>query len=180
MKVETMASSAPNATPDMISRARLAQNNVPASAAKFAWDSFDERGAPEFISREGRRTSQGSCPGRAQPRRGMRPCSAACRTCCPTNDTSPCRNVLDNDRRLDDVSSCPRTTVQGDFVEVAAGRAEKRDRGFLLDDCFDGKSIRQGERVSTRQCCAANDLHWVEAHVRQVFQSVGGRHDALA
>src|SRR5260370_40067530 len=51
----------------------------------------------------------------------MRLCTSSCRTCCPTNDASPCRNVHHNDRRLDAcrlaaVSSHPRTT---DLVKIS-------------------------------------------------------------
>src|SRR6266566_3601313 len=84
----------------------------------------------------------------------MRPCTSSCRTYCPTDDASPCRNARHNDRRLDAcrlaaVSSHPRTTARWDLVEVAASRAEEGDREFLRNDCFDGKSIRQCERVLT-------------------------------
>src|SRR5713226_3756067 len=110
----------------------------------------------------------------------MRLCTSSCRTCCPTNDTSPCRNVLHNDRKLGGVSSHPRTTVHGDFVEVAAGRTEEGDGVSLSNDCFGGKSIRQGERVWTLCCGTADHFQWIETHLRQVLPSVGGCHDALA
>src|SRR6266699_6170962 len=115
----------------------------------------------------------------------MRLCTSSCRTCCPTNDASPCRHIRHNDRRLDAcrlaaVSSHPRTTVRWDLVEVAASRAEEDDREFLRNDCFDGKSIRQCERVLTFCRRTADHPRRVETHLRQVLQSVGGYHDALA
>jgi hypothetical protein len=64
------------------------------------------------ISRcEKSRTSDGLCPGRAQVHAGMRPCTPSCKTCCSTNDASPCRIVLHNDRRLGTVSSHPSHDV---------------------------------------------------------------------
>jgi hypothetical protein len=65
------------------------------------------------IPREKRRTGDGFCLGRAQVHGGMHLCTSSCKTCCPTNDASPCRNVLHNDRRLGAASSYPRTTVRG-------------------------------------------------------------------
>src|SRR6516162_5178920 len=49
---------------------------------------------------------------------------SSCRTCCPTNDASPCRNVRRNNRRpgacrLAPVSSRRRRTVRWDLVEIA-------------------------------------------------------------
>jgi len=54
----------------------------------------------------------------------MRLCTSSCRTCCPTNDASPCRNNRHNDRRLDAcrlaaVSSHPRTTVR--WISLRSG-----------------------------------------------------------
>src|SRR5712692_7025751 len=110
----------------------------------------------------------------------MRLCTSSCRTYCPTNDASPCRNARHNDRRLEAVSSHPRTTVRWNLVEIAASRTEEGDREFLRNDCFDGKSIRQCERVLTLCRRTADHPRWVETHLRQVLQSVGGYHDALA
>ncbi len=71
-------------------------------------------------------------------------------------NASPCRNVLDNDHRLGAASSCPRTTVQGHFVEVAASWTEEGAGGFFSNDCSDGEFIRQGERVLTLSCRTAD------------------------
>src|SRR5258707_3223178 len=54
----------------------------------------------------------------------MRLCKSSCRTCCPTNDSSPCRTIRHNDRRLDAcrlaaVSSHPRTTVR--WISLRSG-----------------------------------------------------------
>src|SRR5436305_13965341 len=92
-----------------------------------------------------RRTGDGFYLGRAQVHGGMRLCTSSCRTCCPTNDASACRNVLHNDRRFGAASSYPRTTIRGDCVEVAASRTEEGDGDYLSNDCSDGKSIRQRE-----------------------------------
>jgi hypothetical protein len=46
--------------------------------------------------------------------------------------------------------------------------------------CFDGKSIRQCERVLTFCRRTADHPRWVETHLWQVLQSFGGYHDALA
>jgi hypothetical protein len=97
--------------------------------------------------RAGSRTNKVFYPGRTQLHGDMRLCMTSCRTCCPTNDTSPCRSVLHNDRRLGGVSSYPPTTVQRDFVEVAVSRTEEADGVSFSNDCFDGKSTRQGKRV---------------------------------
>jgi hypothetical protein len=78
------------------------------------------------------------------------------------------------------VSSRPRKTVRWDLVEIAASRTEEDDRTFLCDNCFDGESIRQCERVLTLCPHTADHPRWVETHLRQVLQSVGGYHDALA
>src|SRR5258706_6218651 len=51
--------------------------------------------------------------------------------------------------RLPAVSSRPRKTVRWDLVEIAASRTEEGDRELLCNDCLDGKSIRQCERVLT-------------------------------
>ena len=78
------------------------------------------------------------------------------------------------------VSSRPRKRARWDLVEVAASRTEEDDRTFPCDNCFDGESIRQCERVPTLFTRAADHPRWVETHLRQVLQSVGGYHDALA
>src|SRR5262245_7382058 len=79
----------------------------------------------------------------------MRLCIFSCRICCPTSDRSPSRNDLHTDRRLAFASSCTRTTVQGDVVQVAASRAEEGDGASRSDRRLDGKSIHQPERVLT-------------------------------
>ena len=131
------------------------------------------------VPRAGSRTSDRFYLGRAQVHGGMRLCTSSCRTCCPTNDASACRNVLHNDCRFGAASSCPRTTIRGDCVEVAASRTEEGDGDYLSNDCSDGKSIRQREKVLTLCCCTADHSQWVETHLRQALLSVGGYHDAL-
>jgi hypothetical protein len=98
---------------------------------------------------------------------------------------SPCRIVRHNDRRRDAyrlaaVSSRPRKTVRWDLVEEAAGRTEEDDRRLSATTAFDGESVRQCERVVTLCPRAADHARWVEPHLRQVLQSVGGYHDAFA
>jgi hypothetical protein len=66
-------------------------------------------------------TGDGFYLGRAQVHGGMRLCTSSCRTCYPTNDASPCRNVLHSGRRLEAASSYPRTTVRG-LVPVSLGK----------------------------------------------------------
>src|SRR5215472_14772744 len=78
------------------------------------------------------------------------------------------------------VPSRPRKTVRWDLVEIAASRTEEGDRELPCNDRFDRKSIRQCERVLTLCPCAADHPRWIETHLRQVLQSVGGHHDALA
>src|SRR6266446_7882635 len=82
--------------------------------------------------------------------------------------------------RLPAVSSRPRKTVRWDLVEIAASRTEEGDRELLCNDCLDGKSIRLCERVLTLCPRTADHPRWVETHLWQVLQSVGGYHDALA
>src|SRR6476659_5066828 len=118
-------------------------------------------------------------------RGGRRFCTSSYRTCRPTNDASPCRNARHNDRilgacRLPAVSSRPRKTVRWDLVEIAASRTEEDDRELLSNDCLDGKSIRQCERVLTLCPRTVDHPRGVETHLWQVLQSVGGYHDALA
>ena len=125
-----------------------------------------------------RRTSKGSYLGRAPPHGGRHPCISSCRICCPTNDTSPCRNARRNDRSSGASSSCPPATNQRNFAEVAAGRAEEGNRGFSSDDGFHRKSIRQCERILALRCRTADHAQWVETHMRQVFRSMCC-HDAL-
>jgi hypothetical protein len=94
----------------------------------LARDCLDERERNLKLSPPRRKPYQQSIYlGRAQLYGDMRLCMSSCRTCCPTNDTSPCRIVPHNDRRLGGVSSYPPTTVQRDFVEVAASRTEEGD-----------------------------------------------------
>src|SRR5947209_2500491 len=75
----------------------------------------------ETVPPGGGRTSDRFYLGRAQVHGGMRLCTSSCRTCCPTNDASACRNVLHNDRRLEAASSYPRTTVRG-LVPASLGK----------------------------------------------------------
>ena len=63
-------------------------------------------------------------------------------------------------------SSCAWTAVQGDFLQVAAGRTEERDGGSLSDRRLDGKSIHQDEGILTLFCCTADHAQGVEAHLR--------------
>jgi hypothetical protein len=56
----------------------------------------------------------------------MRLCTSSCKTSCPTNDASPCRNVRHNDRRLD---ACRLAAVSS-----------------YLAQQFDGVSLRSGIR----------------------------------
>src|SRR5262245_61064132 len=107
-------------------------------------------------------------------------CIFSCRICCPTNDRSPFRNVLRNDRSLVVGSSCPRTTAQRDFVQVATSRTEEGNGGFLFGSDLDGKSIRQGKGVLTLFCCTADDEQRIKAHLQQVFRSFSRYHEALA
>src|SRR5262249_45698067 len=98
---------------------------------------------------------------------------------------SPCRNVRHNNHRLDacrlaTVSSRPRKTVRWDLVEIAASRTEEGDRELLCNDCFAGKSIRECERVLTLCPRTTDHPRWVETHLWQVLQSVGGYHPTLA
>src|SRR5262249_6640779 len=95
-------------------------------------------------------------------------CMFSCRICCPTNDRSPSRNAPHNDRRLLLASSCPRTTVQWDFVQVATSRTEEANGG-LCDGYFDGKSIRQGEGVLALFCRTAKHAQRIGTHLRQVL-----------
>ena len=56
----------------------------------------------ETIARDRSRTSDGFYRGRARVRGCMHLCTSSCRTSCPTNDASPCRNVRHNGRRFGD------------------------------------------------------------------------------
>src|SRR5215831_7640077 len=99
--------------------------------------------------------------------------------------SSPYRTVRYNNRRLDacslaTVSSRPRKTVRWDLVEIAASRTEEGDRELLSNDCLDGKSIRQCERVLTLCPRTADHPRGSETHLWQVLQSVGGYHEAFA
>ena len=154
---------------------------APSPRSSLRWAAWGRSPSPAKKSR----TGDGFYLGRAQVHGGMRLCTSSCRTCCPTNEASPYRTVRHNDRRLDAcrlaaVSSRPRKRARWNLVEVAASRTEEDDRTFPCDDCFDGESIRQCERVPTLFTRAADHPRWVETHLRQVLQSVGGYHDALA
>src|SRR5262249_44759013 len=110
---------------------------------------------------------------------------SSCRTCRPTNDASPCRNVRHNNHRLDacrlaTVSSRPRKTVRWDLVEIAVSRTEEGDRELLCNDCFDGKSIRECERVLTLRPRTTDHPGGVEPSLWKVLKSVGGYHHPLA
>jgi hypothetical protein len=78
------------------------------------------------------------------------------------------------------VSSRLRQIARWDLVEIAASRTKEDDRTFLCDNCFDGESIRECERVLTLCPRAADHPRWVETHLRQVLQSLCAYHDALA
>ena len=94
----------------------------------------------------GNRTSKVFYLERTQLRGDMRLCMSSCRTCCPTNYTSPCRIVRHNDRRIGGVSSYPPATVQRDFVEVAAS-----PRADLIVAPGAGRTS-EGDRSHEKRC----------------------------
>src|SRR5215831_16749679 len=71
----------------------------------------------------------------------MRPCTCACRTCCPSNGASPSRMVRRNGHRLDATASRPRMFFEhrdGELAvtEVALVTAVGEARGQLPQVTF--------------------------------------------
>ena len=98
---------------------QLRRSSAPSPRSSLRLSTWGRSAQPSPAKK--RRTGDGFYLGRAQVHGGMRLCTSSCRTCCPTNDASPCRNVLHNDRRLEAASSYPRTTVRG-LVPASLGK----------------------------------------------------------